>query len=63
MIIQETAPTRFTGRITSRELTAATALMIEGETAISGGPIFCPEASGILLSLLLTAPKEPKEPR
>jgi hypothetical protein len=65
MFIQETAPAGFTGRVASEELAAATALMTEGEAAISDGPMSCPQAAGALLlaSLLLLSPKEPKEPK
>jgi hypothetical protein len=63
MFMQETALAGLTGRVTSEELAAATALMSEGEAAISDGPVSCPQAGALLLSLLLLSPKEPKEPK
>jgi len=63
MFMQETALAGFTGHVTSEELAAATALMSEGEAAISDGPVSSPQAAGLLLNLLLLSPKEPKEPK
>ncbi|MEV1007067.1 hypothetical protein [Streptomyces sp. NPDC049881] len=58
MPFQTTAPAPLA---TQAELTALTALTAAPETEISGAPVHSPEASGLLLLLLLLSPREPKE--
>ncbi|MET9428235.1 hypothetical protein [Streptomyces sp. NPDC003036] len=47
---------------TAQEQAAVTALISAPEAAVSGAPVYAPEAAGLLLSLVLLSPKEPKEP-
>ncbi|MFD7643387.1 hypothetical protein ACFV4P_22345 [Kitasatospora sp. NPDC059795] len=58
-MLVETVPTT----VTTTELGVVKALMTEGESTVSGAPLYQPEAAGLLLllGLLLLSPKEPEE--
>ncbi|HZG05698.1 MAG TPA: hypothetical protein VE546_19335 [Streptomyces sp.] len=43
------------------ERLAVTDLMAEREAPVSDAPVWAPEALGLLLALVLLAPKEPRE--
>ncbi|MYS23348.1 hypothetical protein GTW78_25115 [Streptomyces sp. SID4948] len=47
----------------SAERAAVHSLISEPEASVSGAPVFAPEASQLLLALILLSPKEPAEPR
>ncbi len=63
MLTQGTAHITGTTLATPKERSTVTALMTEGESAISDAPLHRPEAAGALLLGLFLAlsPKEPKE--
>ncbi|MCG6495996.1 hypothetical protein [Kitasatospora sp. A2-31] len=60
MLAQTTRTTR-APLATPAEVDVLGTLMLEDEATVSDAPTYRPEASGVLIALLLLSPKQPKE--